>query len=150
MRDPLRRTPRWGSWILAAGVAGVTSWMALDPTETLPFTPPFGTWNDKFLHAGAFALLAAIVTCRGRAPRALIALVVFAVAIETAQIAIPEREASLGDLAASLAGVIAGVIAGGLIGLATPRLGRFASRHAGQGKRVQRRLQVQPGKTEDV
>jgi VanZ family protein len=79
--------------------------MALDPTGMLPFTPPFGAFNDKFLHAGAFALLAAIVTLRGPAPRALIALVVLAVVIETAQIIIPEREADLGDLAASLAGI---------------------------------------------
>ncbi len=71
-------------------------------------TPPFGAWNDKVLHAGAFALLAAIVTCRGPAPRALIALVVFAAVIEAAQIIIPEREANLGDLAASLAGLALG------------------------------------------
>ena len=124
MSKPSPRAPRWGSWFLAACVAGVTASLALDPAGRLPFTPPFGGWNDKVEHACAFALLAAIVALRGPAPRALIALVVLAVVIEIAQIFIPQRQADLADLTASLAGIIAG----GLIGLATARLGRFASR----------------------
>jgi hypothetical protein len=70
-------------------VAGVTASLALDPAGRLPFTPPFGAWNDKVEHVCAFALVAAIVSLRGPAPRALLALIVLAVAIEIAQISSP-------------------------------------------------------------
>ena len=108
MSKPSPRAPRWGSWFLAACVAGVTASLALDPAGRLPFISLFGVWDDKVEHACAFALLAAIVALRGPAPRALIALVVFAVVIETAQIFIPQRVANLADLAASLAGIALG------------------------------------------
>ena len=108
MSKPSPRAPRWGSWFLAACVAGVTASLALDPAGRPRFISLFGVWDDKVEHACVFALLAAIVALRGPAPRALIALVVFAVVIETAQIFIPLRKADLADLAASLAGIALG------------------------------------------
>jgi len=108
LSGPARSSARRGTWLLTAVIALATVWLALDPSESLPFTPPFGAWNDKFLHACAFALLAAIVAAKGPAPRALALLVILAVAIEFAQFAVPQRDANLDDLLASVVGIALG------------------------------------------
>lgn len=99
---------RWIRWALALGAACVTACFALAFKITQLVRLPFGDCNDKVEHVAAFALLAAIVTGRGPAPRALIALIAFALTIEAVQLVVPERQADLADLAASLAGIALG------------------------------------------
>lgn len=94
--------------LVLAGMA----WIALAYTGPVPTFAIFGEWNDKALHVGAFIVPAALVVLPGPAPRALLALVVFAGALELVQLAFPLREASLADLAASVAGIAVGWLIG--------------------------------------
>ena len=92
-------------------VAGMT-WVALVYTGPVPTVPQFGEWNDKALHAAAFALPALLVVLPAPAPRALLLLVICAGLLELAQLAFPIREASIADLGASIAGAGAGWLIG--------------------------------------
>ncbi len=108
MRAGLSARFRWVVGSLALVVLAVMGWIALVYTGPVPTFAMFGEWNDKALHVGAFAMPAALVVLPGPAPRALLALAVFAAVLELVQLAFPLRQASLADLAASVAGVIAG------------------------------------------
>lgn len=80
--------------------------------------------NDLILHAAAFAVLtgtALLMTPRRTAP--LLALALFAGAIEGVQIFQLERNATLSDFAASLSGIAAAVL---IVALARKTLDRIA------------------------
>lgn len=98
---------------MLALVAGM-AWVALVYTGPVPTIAEFGDWNDKALHVGAFGLLAALLVLPAPAPRALLALALCAAVLELAQLAFPLRQASLWDLAASLAGIGAGWLIGAM------------------------------------
>jgi len=98
--------------LLAVAVLAVMLWIALAYTGPVPTFAIFGDWNDKALHVGAFSVPAALFVLPGPAPRSLLALAVFAAAIESVQLAFPLRQAGLGDFAASIVGIAVGWLIG--------------------------------------
>ncbi len=90
--------------VLVIGITG----LALVYTGPVPTVAALGEWNDKALHAGAFALPALLVVLPAPAPRALLALAICAGVLELVQLAFPTRQANLEDYAASVAGLAGG------------------------------------------
>ena len=104
--------PRWALWTLVLALIAGMAWVALVYPGPAPTIAEFGAWNDKALHVGAFALLAALLVLPAPAPRALLIVTLCAAGLELAQLAFPMRQASAADLAASVVGVVAGWLVG--------------------------------------
>jgi VanZ family protein len=108
---------------LAAAWAATIFW-ASSRANPFPFLPAGLLSMDKLLHAGAYAVLAALVlgALASRRRRAL-AAIVLAAGLATAygatdewhQSRVPSRQADLNDLAADAAGAIAGAAAAAVI-----------------------------------
>jgi VanZ family protein len=107
---------------LALAWAGFLFWVSAQPNP-FPFVPRSFFTHDKLAHAGAYAVLGALVlgaSARARTAWRGIALAAF---VSTAygatdewhQSHVPNREADPGDLAADAAGAIAGAAAAAVI-----------------------------------
>lgn len=93
------------------GVLGVLVLAAsLAPGGGRALTGPLGIIGlDKWLHATAYAVLAAAVTfADGRATVGVASAVAYGVLVELLQLGVPYRSASVLDAAANLVGAIAG------------------------------------------
>jgi VanZ family protein len=101
---------------LALSWAALIYWLSSQPNP-LPFVPRGFLTNDKLLHAGAYALLAALV--RGAlagtrlGPRSALLLAVVAgtaygASDEWHQVHVPNRSPEASDLAADAVGAVAG------------------------------------------
>lgn len=93
--------------VLAVGlVLAVIVYYGVIFTGQLPDHRLISGWNDTLLHMGSFGLLALLIlplVRRRFVP--LLALIIFAAAIEAAQAFEPQRTASLSDFAAGLLGI---------------------------------------------
>jgi VanZ family protein len=67
-------------------------------------------WNDILLHTAAFAVLTVFILPLSHSTAVpVLALAIFAALIEVAQIPMPERSASLSDVAANFVGIALGL-----------------------------------------
>lgn len=89
-------------------VALVIAWGSLMPADELPSNLPW----DKLNHLSAYAALAFVAGLAGRRPwRAAILAVIFGVAIEFAQMAVPGRQGGdPADMLANALGAVLGVV----------------------------------------
>ena len=98
--------------LAALGLAAFMLYGSLAPS----LAPPGEYGFDKFLHAGAYGLLAGLLTLTTRTRRAGMAAIALAIAygglVEIAQSFIPERMGSWEDFAANSIGAL---LAGGLL-----------------------------------
>ncbi len=117
------RTAGLAPWALAAlGWAGLLFWASSQPNP-FPFVPRSLFSHDKLRHAGAYAVLGALVLgaiVRGRvAARAILLAALLATAYgatdEWHQAYVPTRDADPGDLAADAAGALVGAAAAAVI-----------------------------------
>jgi len=106
-----RSGPKWWRWAIVAAYMAAIFTASAGPGVTLP---PGRNW-DKVLHAGAYGVMAALVTwavTRGQLRRATGRMALVAAAISTLygasdevhQLFVPGRQADLADLAADAAG----------------------------------------------
>ncbi len=98
--------------LAAIGLAAAMLYGSLAPS----LAPPGEYGFDKFLHAGAYGLLAGLLTLATRTRKAAIAAIALTIAygglVEIAQGFIPERMGSWEDFAANTVGA---VLVGGLV-----------------------------------
>ncbi len=107
---------------LALAWAGFIFWVSAQPNP-FPFVPRSFLAHDKALHAGAYAVLGALVLGALARPRIAWRAIALAAFFTTAygatdewhQSYVPNREADPGDLAADAAGAVAGAAAAAVI-----------------------------------
>lgn len=98
-------------YILVGITAAAIAYYAVAFTGRLPDHRWVRGWNDIVLHLGAFALLALVTLPLFRTLVVPVAVLSgFAAALEIAQMGLPHRSASVGDLAANLAGIFLGLL----------------------------------------
>ena len=85
-------------------------WGTLNTSSDLPDWLPY---QDKLMHAGAFATLTgtALIGYPTRLPAIILGLLIFGVGIEIVQTAVPGRSAEFADFLADLLGMIIGYFA---------------------------------------
>lgn len=116
------RPPAWLRWLAVGVVAGVLFYGSVldSPGTGLPSLGPLGAFGlDKWLHALGYAALA-VALAGALAPRASTVRVVvlaailsvgYGVVIEFAQVPVPERSFSVGDILADAVGAGVGAAA---------------------------------------
>ena len=115
------RPPRWLRWVGVALVAGVIFYSSVldSPDSGLPALGPLGLFGiDKWLHALAYAALAAALASALAADRPLASAAVLAAAlavaygvgIEFLQAPLPERHFSVADMVADGVGAAIAVL----------------------------------------
>ncbi|MDW5375802.1 VanZ family protein [Halomonas sp. HP20-15] len=106
---PLRRYGRRLAMVATLAVVLVIAWGSLSPAEELPANLPW----DKLNHLSAYAALALVAGLAGLRPwRAAALAIIYGVAIEFAQVAVPGRQGGdwLDILANGLGALIAWLV----------------------------------------
>lgn len=109
--------PLWDKIIVLVWMLSILSvgYFSLAP---LPHPPPDVPFSDKIYHFLAYAWLAGLPMLRERSGRTgpvlAVSLFFLGIALEIAQLHVPGRSCSLGDVAANGTGVLAGVFGSAL------------------------------------
>ncbi len=111
---PWRRRPRWVKWL---GWCLAVAWAAFlfmqsSSSTAGSFLANFPPGSDKVVHAGAFGLLAALVTlASGRPLLGVLTALLYGASDEIHQLFVPERATELLDLVADTVGGAVGALA---------------------------------------
>jgi len=113
-RAPWRERPRWLRWLgwgLAVAWAGFL-FMESSSSTAGSFLSNFPPGSDKVVHAGAFGMLAALVTLgSGRPLLGVLAALLYGISDEIHQWFVPERATEVLDVVADTVGGLLGAFA---------------------------------------